>query len=115
MTARNLGTQFTAQPPGPAPLKNISTKEIGLMRSANTGGRTSVAEWADALPESDKRASRVRGFIGRKGGVPGFLSVTPDHSTLTDGHHRYKEARDAGIPYMPVLDDPADPRFKTPG
>lgn len=84
------------------------------MRSANTDGRTSVSEWANALPESDRRASRVESYIGRNGDIPGFLSVTPDHGMLMDGHHRYKEARDAGIPYVHVLDDPSDPRFKTP-
>lgn len=110
---QNLGPQFTGHT-AQAPLKYVSTEEIGNMRSANTQGRTSVAEWADALPESDRRAARVGNYIGREGHVPGFLCVTPDHSMLTDGHHRYKEARDAGIPFMPVLDDPDDPRFKIP-
>jgi hypothetical protein len=112
-TRQTLGPQFAAGVEE-APLKYVSTEEIGNMRSANTEGRTSVSEWADALPESDRRASRVRGFISREGDIPGFLCVTPDRSMLTDGHHRYKEARDAGIPYMRVLDNPDDPRFKTP-
>lgn len=114
MAARKvLGSQFDGQP-YEAPLKRMSTEQIGLMRSANTEGRTSVSEWADALPDSDRRASKVRGYIGRNGEIPGFLSVSPDHAMLMDGHHRYKEARDAGIPYMHVLDDPGDPRFKVP-
>jgi hypothetical protein len=112
-TRRNLGPQFTGHPPE-APLRRMTVDEIGRMRSANTGGQTSVSEWADALPDSDRRASRVRGFIERNGEVPGFLSVSPEHGMLMDGHHRYKEARDAGIPYVHVLDDPDDPRFKVP-
>ena len=84
------------------------------MRSANTNGQTSVREWAAALPDSDRRASKIRGYIDRTGDIPGFLSVSPDHSMLMDGHHRFKEGEEAGIPYMHVLDDPGDPRFKTP-
>lgn len=110
---RNLSAQFDGHVPE-APLRRVSVDEIGRMRSANTEGRTSVSEWADALPASDRRASKVRGYIDRKGEIPGFLSITPDHSMLMDGHHRYKEARDAGIPFVHVLDDPDDPRFKTP-
>lgn len=112
-TRQNLGAQFAAGT-AESPLKYMSTEEIGHMRSANTDGRTSVSEWADALPGTDRRASRVAGFIDRKGDIPGFLSVTPDHSTLMDGHHRFKEARDAGLPYMRVLDNPDDHRFRTP-
>lgn len=112
-TRRNLGRQFAGHQPA-APLKRMSTEQVGLMRSANTEGRTSVSEWADDLPGSDRRASKVRGYIDSHGEIPGFLSVSPDHDTLMDGHHRYKEARDAGIPYVHVLDDPDDPRFKTP-
>ena len=112
-TRRNLGAQFAGQP-AHTPLKRMSTEQIGLMRSANTGGRTSVSEWAAALPDSDRRASKIRGYIDQHGEVPGFLSVSPDHATLNDGHHRYKEAAGAGIPYMHVLDDPEDPRFTTP-
>lgn len=112
-TRQNLGAQFSGSA-AETPLKHMSTEEIGHMRSANTDGRTSVSEWADALPGSDRRASRVAGFIEREGDVPGFLSVSPDHSTLMDGHHRFKEARDARIRFMRVLDDPDDPRFRTP-
>lgn len=112
-TRQNLGSQFAGQQ-AQAPLKRMSTEEIGLMRSANTERRTSVSEWADALPDADRRASRVRGYIGRTGEIPGFLCVSPEHDELKDGHHRYREARDAGIPFVSVLDDPEDPRFKTP-
>lgn len=112
-TRATLGEQFAGHTEQ-APLRRMATEQIGLMRSANTGGRTSVSEWADALPDSDRRASKIRGYIDQHGEVPGFLSVSPDHTTLWDGHHRFAEARDAGIPYMHVLDDPGDPRFKTP-
>jgi hypothetical protein len=109
----NLGPQFAGHQ-AQAPLKRMATEEVGRMLSANTEGRTSVAEWADALPDGDRRASKVRGYIDRTGEIPGFLSVSPEHGMLMDGHHRYKEARDAGIPYVHVLDDPDDPRFKSP-
>lgn len=115
-TRRNLSPQFAGhgQDESQPPLKRMSTEQVGLMRSANTGGQTSVSEWADALPGSDRRASKVRGYIAQNGEIPGFLSVAPDHGMLMDGHHRYKEAREAGLPYVSVLDDPDDPRFKTP-
>jgi hypothetical protein len=112
-TRQNLGGQFAGHQEH-SPLKRMSTEQVGLMRSANTRGQTTVSEWADALPEADRRASKVRGYIDRTGEVPGFLCVSPEHDRLDDGHHRYKEARDAGIPFVHVLDDPGDPRYKTP-
>lgn len=84
------------------------------MRSANTDGQTSVSAWADALPVTDQRAGRINRYMQRNGEVPGALSVTPSHDRLDDGHHRYKEARDAGVPFLPVIDDPSDGRYKTP-
>lgn len=110
----NLGAQFAGQPPALTPLKRMSIEQVGLMRSANTKGRTSVSEWADALPDTDKRASKIRGYINQKRDIPGFLCVSPDQSMLMDGHHRYKEGADAGIRYVSVLDNPDDPRFKVP-
>lgn len=109
----NLGAQFDAFQQE-SPLRKMTVDQIGNMRSANTEGRTSVQEWADALPDTDRRASKVRGYIERNGEVPGFLCVSPDHSMLMDGHHRYKEAQDAGIRHVDVLDNPDDPRYKTP-
>lgn len=111
---RNLGIQFAGSPPPETRTRNVSTPEIGLMRSANTDGRTTVAEWADALPESDRRAARINRYLDTTGEVPGVLSVSPSHSRLDDGHHRYKEAEDAGVPFLPVVDDPSDGRYKTP-
>lgn len=114
MTARqNLGPQFAGHQQE-SPLKRMSIEQIGLMRSANTEGRTSVKEWADALPDSDRRASKIRGYIDQHGDIPGFLCVSPDHAMLMDGHHRFKEGADAGIPYVHVLDNPDDPRFQVP-
>lgn len=104
MTKEDLDLEYQA-------IMMMSVEEIGRMKSANTEGRTTVDAWANRLPADDRRAGRVRGYIDRHGEVPGFLTVTPSHSMLVDGHHRYKEARDAGLTHMPVLDDPEDPRF----
>jgi hypothetical protein len=110
----NLSSQFAGQKPPVTPTRNISTPEIGIMRSANTDGQTTVDEWAAALPETDARAAKINRYMQSNGEVPGTLSVTPSHSRLDDGHHRYKEAREAGVPFLPVVDNPADPRYKVP-
>lgn len=109
--AGNLSSQFDNTPRELPPLKMMSVAEIGGMRSANTAGETSVAEWADSLPKSDKRATKVRGYIEQHGQVPGYLTVTPSHRILIDGHHRYAEAEDAGLTHVPVVDDRNDPRY----
>lgn len=109
--AGNLSSQFDNAPRELPPPKMMSLAEIGGMRSMNTAGETSVAEWAATLPKSDQRATKVRGYIKQHGQIPGHLTVTPSHNILVDGHHRYAEAEEAGLTHVPVIDDRNDPRY----